>query len=671
MIQLPILTSLRVANYGLFPGDPPGQGIEWAFHRGLCLIAGINGLGKTTLITMFLRVLTGPFDLTADGLPDRLESIVPEHPIPLKPRNVRFFAQRVADQATKAAAVVKVRFGKAEVEISRRLSDLRLLAFAVNGEAVDLGSTREEREAAFQDQMARFFDVSSFVDVLLVLHHVMFFKEDRPGALWDENAQRHILRALFLDKALAAQVAATERRVQSADSKARNISASAYGIEQKLNQARAAQAGASGKAVELAAEQTLLDAELKESERLEKLLSDLDERRRDGRNEYERAKLQREESERAVESLKFGALARLFPNMDDAARLVILRAMATGECLVCGSDTHKRVNEVEGQLSKGICPVCGARPEQQSNVVPAFKVEEKRVRRARETADLALQEEEASRAAFEELKKQYEVALDQLIKVRASVQERTLRTRQLSAELPLEAEDILHLQKSLELTRRSQRQAEGDRAAAAKELASLLEKGRSVIEKQTKKLKESFKANVKEMIAEDADLVRITGVARLTQGKETFAVPAFRAEMSAADRTGKSIRNTPDDVSESQRELIDVAFRLALINVSSDGASCTLTMETPEASLDELAMQRVGSALHRFANTGENRLVVTSNLTNAGMITAMFGGSTKRPAELRSRRKHVLNLLDLAAPNQAVLKNRAEYQQILDNALEG
>jgi len=170
------------------------------------------------------------------------------------------------------------------------------------------------------------------------------------------------------------------------------------------------------------------------------------------------------------------------------------------------------------------------------------------VKRARETADLALKEEEASRIRYESLKEHYDAALEQLTTLRASIQERTLRTRRLSAELPLEAEDILHLQKSLELTRRSQRQAQSERAAAAKQLASLLERGRSTIEGQTKKLADSFKANVKEMIAEDADLVRITAKAKITQAKETFSVPAFRVQMRAADRPGKSIRNNPDDV---------------------------------------------------------------------------------------------------------------------------
>jgi energy-coupling factor transporter ATP-binding protein EcfA2 len=671
MIQLPILTYLRIEKYGLFPGAPAGKGIEWAFTKGLCLVAGINGLGKTTLITMLLRIFTGPYDLTAEGLPERLESVVPERPVVLKPGNIRFFAQRVADQAANALVLVRARFGSDELEISRRLSDLRLLSFGVNGKSIDLGANREEREAAFQQQICYYFDVSSFVDVLLVLHHVVFFKEDRPGALWDENAQRHVLRALFLEKDLAAQVATAERRVQSADSQARNISASAYTIEQKLQQARASQENASEKSLQLAAEQTLLDAELKESERLDTLIAQLDERRKDARREFERAKLFREEAESAVESLKFAALARLFPTMEDAARLVVLKALTTGECLVCGADTQARLEEVEAQLAKGICPTCGAEPEQQDHVVPGFKVEEKRVKRARETAQLAVKEEEASRINYEETAAEYGSVLDRLATVRASIQERTLRARQLSAELPFEAGDILHLQKSLELTRRSQRQAESNRASAAKVLGALLERGRGVIEKQTKKLAMTFKEKVKAMVAEDAELVGITGQARLTQGKETFAVPAFRAQMTAADRPGKTLRNSPDDVSESQRELIDLAFRLALIDIATGGKACTLTMETPEASLDELAMERVGMALHGFATHGDNRLIVTSNLTNAGMITAMFGGRAKNAAEVSRRREHVVNLLDVAAPNQAVLTSRAQYQRILTSALTG
>ena len=48
MINLPVLEHLGVQSYGLFPGDPKGSGIDWNFRAGVTLIAGINGLGKTT-----------------------------------------------------------------------------------------------------------------------------------------------------------------------------------------------------------------------------------------------------------------------------------------------------------------------------------------------------------------------------------------------------------------------------------------------------------------------------------------------------------------------------------------------------------------------------------------------------------------------------------------------
>ena len=141
--------------------------------------------------------------------------------------------------------------------------------------------------------------------------------------------------------------------------------------------------------------------------------------------------------------------------------------------------------------------------------------------------------------------------------------------------------------------------------------------------------------------------------------------------MTAANRPGLTLRTLPSDVSESERELIDLGFRLSLVDVATTQGVCTLIMETPEASLDELAMKRVGAALHRFAETGENRLIVTTNLTNAGMITAMFGGASSGKKEIQDRQKRILNLLEVAAPNEALERYSSEYTQILNSAITG
>src|ERR1019366_9963998 len=99
---LPVFTHLRVQNYGLFPGKPAGTGIDWSLDKGIWLIAGVNGLGKTTLLAMILRCLTGPYDLTGEGVSDTLKSVLPESPVSLSTQAVRYFLQRVDDQAKDA-----------------------------------------------------------------------------------------------------------------------------------------------------------------------------------------------------------------------------------------------------------------------------------------------------------------------------------------------------------------------------------------------------------------------------------------------------------------------------------------------------------------------------------------------------------------------------------------
>lgn len=133
-----------------------------------------------------------------------------------------------------------------------------------------------------------------------------------------------------------------------------------------------------------------------------------------------------------------------------------------------------------------------------------------------------------------------------------------------------------------------------------------------------------------------------------------------------------SRRRSPNDVSESQRELIDLAFRFALLEAAEATGTSTLVMETPEASLDELAMERVGRALYEFASVGANRLVATSNLTNAGMISWLFGGPIKDRSELPDRYDRTVNLLTVSAKNRALLNDAGgRYLALLDKALKG
>jgi hypothetical protein len=64
MISIPIFEQLDISGYGLFPGsDKTGPGLHATFRPGLTLVLGANGLGKSTLVTIIYRLLTGPYDI--------------------------------------------------------------------------------------------------------------------------------------------------------------------------------------------------------------------------------------------------------------------------------------------------------------------------------------------------------------------------------------------------------------------------------------------------------------------------------------------------------------------------------------------------------------------------------------------------------------------------------
>src|ERR1700678_777339 len=159
MINFPIFEEFRVEDYGLFPGSKQaGLGLHIKFGSGLTLIIGANGLGKTTLTTMLYRVLTGPFDIP--GLTGRSElgnaSLEPKG---ISANERKMFADRVEDGASTAIAELKFKLGATSVAISRRLSNLELLKFEIDGE-----ETETSEVGSFQPRLAELVGVWSFAD---------------------------------------------------------------------------------------------------------------------------------------------------------------------------------------------------------------------------------------------------------------------------------------------------------------------------------------------------------------------------------------------------------------------------------------------------------------------------------------------------------------------------
>ena len=666
MVALPVFTSFKIENFDLFPGVDGEGKISHVLDHGVTLVAGINGLGKTTLLVTFLRLMTGPYDLTQAGIPI-VGSTLPENPVGLSREALRFFAQRVADDAKDATAELSAQFGPHELFVKRRLQNLQLVEATIDGESLPILD-----ETHYQHSICKLMDLSSFVDVLLVLHHTVFFPEGRPGALWDRNAQRQLLRAILLPPPLAAKISELERQVGSADSAARNLNSVLGPQRRRLEEAKAAQVAAPSVRATVKSKQALLAAAEARRSVLDERRETLQAERRAVQLDYERAKIEREESSRAVERLKYESLSRVFPKLEDAALLTVLTLLAKGDCLVCGAHAEHARAHMEAELANGTCPVCHSPPSQQANVIAAHEVEQSRLERLQHRARQAEEQEISLSNRFSELNAEYDDVLNQIKAMSSEISDLEGDLRTLDAKLPRPTKEIesLELQvASMEETLAGHRARRAERASELREAHKLVQD--AAIEK-TAILEDAFAHYADGLLSEEAALVRDNIDAGIAQAEEQFEVPSFYADMSSAGRPGMSRRRSPNDVSESQRELIDLAFRFSLLEAADAKGFSTLVMETPEASLDELAMERVGFALHSFGAMGVNRLIATSNLTNAGMIAWLFGGPTKKKSELAARHASTVNLLVLGAKNRALQDDSAgRYPALLEKALRG
>lgn len=170
--------------------------------------------------------------------------------------------------------------------------------------------------------------------------------------------------------------------------------------------------------------------------------------------------------------------------------------------------------------------------------------------------------------------------------------------------------------------------------------------------------------------------------------------------MSSGVFTGSaSAREDASEVSESQREFIDLAFRMALMEAASAPESdAMLVLETPEASLDSLFVREAGALFRAFAAKGDalgNVFIASTNLNNEGMIPALFGVTAppaRKPVSsddadaltrdeapaaedlppalpAGARRGHLINLLSISAPNAALRQHREFYEKKLWDAV--
>ena len=667
MNRFPVIRRLVVQNYRLYPGTPDCPGIDFDFVNGISVLAGINGLGKTTLINLLFRMLVGPYELPKDAGSARFGSAAKANVIQWQSRT-RFFPQRVADRAKDAWAELWFSIGETHFSVKRSLATLSIQSWTMDGQPMQIGV----KEEPFQNSVCLAADAGQFVDYLTAVKYLTFFNEERRDILWDDQAQRQFYRILFTTPDEARDWIKLEQEISSADSRARNISASVFQLEADLKAGEALLVNNAGVDARLTAEQALLDADLQSLEELEARAETLDGTLKSLRRDLERAKLFEDAARRTVEEIRFTRLGSLFPTLTETSQYILTQLYSEGRCLACDQHSPEAQKAMQTALESKNCVVCGLNlkysPRYNEGVAAPVSSDDF------DAARLRLEASAAQRQALTEEEHKTSVewgaVLNRLGELSANINSRRKDVDSLRKQLPPDPEELATLRSSIEELKNREQTEKRRRQGAEALYERLLGTVNDRIETAAAKVSVVFQKLIERFLEESCSLTFKTISDRPSQSGRMFQYPSLRFEMTAAAFEGQQIRSSPDDVSESQREFIDLAYRMALSDVAAVGGAISMVIETPEASLDVIFMERAAEMLRAFASDARS-IVVTSNLTSSVMIPALVGPFTADPEIIASRRERVLNLLEIAAPNAAVQRHRADYAAFLETGLKG
>ncbi len=663
MINLPVLERLDVAGFGLYPGADGGEpGLHIDFSPGLTLILGANGLGKSTLVTILYRLLTGPFDIP--GLANRADlGNMRLTATALSGSNRALFARRVVDGARGASARLKFRLGAHVIIVERRLSDLSITHFSVDGNALAISE-----QDTFQAEILRLAGVWSFGDWVLLLRHLIFYFEDRRALVWDASAQRQILRFLFLPAETARKWTEDERAVLEQDSRMRNLSAALFREERALATSEfKAQAG-----VDVRQElQTLEKLQGIDQERLELLegeVVEVESERQHARLRLLTAEQERERRFRELERAKLTAIGARFPDRSETARYILAQLMTENSCLVCDHVAPQAAADYSTRIDHKKCVVCGTDLSADETVVPATDVADKRVERAAADLDAVDADLLSARQSFDESESRYQSHFNEIQELNSKIADRSYRIDGLVRRLP-PAEAEMHKQRSELATMRGRvEELKADLITKRNAFRGFVEDVSRQLATQSENIKRTFDSFAEGFLLETCRLVWAPQKARVGESGDLIDFPAFELEMTGADFPSPVRRTGPEQVSESQREFIDLAFRMALMTVAGSSAVGTLVIDAPESSLDAVFVTRAANVLSRFAEPSRgNRLLITSNLVEGRLIPSLIQ-KTRTTAADRSQR--IVDLFRIAAPTAAIRELRGEYEAVREKLLE-
>ena len=248
-IYLPELLSINIKNYTLYPN---GLDYSYDFVKGINLILGGNGMGKTTFVNIIKFGLIGLYKRQRDYTRTYKErAIVKRLLYPWDYFNARKDDNIIVDG--EATVSLRFKINNTLFIVKRSLDSGNLLSVQVDNEKL-LGTIISEDKyeklsikmqssyllSKYEDAIIRYSNLS-FDDLIFFVNEILFFGEDHKTVLWNDgfdgryDVQNELFNKYFNEPELDIQRQEAQRQTRYFDSLSRHKSEDMRVITNLLN----------------------------------------------------------------------------------------------------------------------------------------------------------------------------------------------------------------------------------------------------------------------------------------------------------------------------------------------------------------------------------------------------------------------------------------------------
>ena len=616
-IYLPELVSINIKNYTLYPN---GLDYTYDFVKGINLILGGNGMGKTTFVNIIKFGLIGLYrkakDLTRTyqgrAIVKRL----------LYPSD--YFSAR-KDDSVKAVgeATVTLHFliKDAHFRVVRSLDTGTLLYVTINGTPLvgePLTEDRYERLEninlqkpyllyAYETQIRAYSNLT-FDDLIFFVNEILFFGENHNTVLWNEgidgrtDVQYELFTKYFSEPELNERRQEMSRQARYYDSLSRHKSEDMRVINnllKKLKQSDGDGTSPQSATIDIIALKGEIEKLTEELSAIKSAQKKLDEDIANLQGEINRDSLQTSKLDDEKKQLEKEMNASLWETLHPMYDVFVKNIQLNHVCPICNQETDVLVDRVNEATSK--CFVCGS--------------------------EIHLTSDEILTANYKEViathKSLYQGIANKQRKIRA------IEDSQHNLDRDFREKDLKRRSLQQQLREQEFKRAE---SAERDKLQALDDEYNKYAKEKEELQKKSDEYKVQELqltsrIAEEilSNVSRFSSI--FSSYAQQFLGVSCSLEYNSYDDRPKrfypvidgKVRKQEESLSESQRFFIDHSFRMSILTFFYQSPSFYI-VETPDSSLDLSYEQNAAGVFLQFLKK-PNIVIVTSNLNNSSFIS--------------------------------------------------